>query len=387
MSRIQGYELPNYGDMINSRPRTVAYAQALHQSLQPGDIVLDIGSGPGLFAMLACQMGAGRVYALEPDDSILVAADIAKANGFTEYIQFIQNISTAVSLPERVNLIISDLRGVLPLFESHIPSIIDARKRFLAEGGTLIPQQDILYVTVVEDLKTYQGFCSPWQDDHYQLDLQAPLKYVLNGWQKANITTEQLLSTPKCWASLDYRFITQANTRGEVSLEIQRDGQAHGLSIWFDSELIEGVGFSNAPGAPRLIYGQAFFPFLKPLDVHEGDILHVNIRADLVGRDYEWTWKTRHIPKHGVEKKEWDFEQSTFFSMPLSTSRTRKISAEYKPDLLKDGVIARFMLNMMDGSHSLKEVATLAVERFPELIPDWKSAMAYASELAEKYGM
>jgi len=36
--------------------------------------VLEIGTGPGIFAVLACQLGASRVYAIEADPIIQVAA-------------------------------------------------------------------------------------------------------------------------------------------------------------------------------------------------------------------------------------------------------------------------------------------------------------------------
>ena len=300
-------------------------------------------------------------------------------------IEFIQEISTSVTLPERANLIISDLRSILPLFESHLSSIMDARQRLLAPGGVLIPQKDHMYCAIVEASKIYQSFNSPWQDQPYQLNFQAPLKYVLNSWIKAKLEPEQLLSDPQSWASLDYRILTQENFKGEVSLTILRDGRAHGLGLWFDTELIEGVGFSNAPGQPQLIYGQAFFPFLAPLDVHKGDVLQVHMRADLVGRDYEWTWKTRCLPGGKTGKESWDFEQSTFLSVPVSLNHLKRIAAGYTPNLSEEGLATRFMLDLMDGNTPLQEIAHAAAERFPERFPDEKAALTRAGELSEKY--
>ena len=82
MQKTHSYSLSSYGEMIADHPRTDAYVNAIRQSLHPGDIVLDIGSGPGLFALVACHMGASKVYALEPDNSILLAAENARENGF-----------------------------------------------------------------------------------------------------------------------------------------------------------------------------------------------------------------------------------------------------------------------------------------------------------------
>ena len=379
------YSLFDYGWMIADHPRTDAYVQALRQSLRPGQIVVDIGSGPGLFALLACQMGAGKVYAIEPDDSILVGSEIARENGFAKCIEFIQDISTSVTLPTPADLIISDLRGVLPIFGSNLASIIDARQRLLAPGGVLIPQKDTLYAAIVEDSKTYQSFSSPWQDNPYQLNMQALLKYALNGWQKAKLAPEQLLSLPQVWASLDYRNLTRTSVQGEACLAIHRAGRAHGLGVWFDTDLIEGVGFSNAPGQPQLIYGQAFFPFMAPLDVQAGDVIQVNLRADMVGRDYEWTWKTRCLPGGHSGERDWDFEQSTFYHTPVSMDGLKHIAASYTPGLSQDGLVTRFMLDKMDGSTPLEEIARAAAEHFPERFPDWKAALSRAGELSEKY--
>ena len=138
------YSISGYGQMITDDARMAAYSAALRQSVKPGCTVLDIGTGTGILALLACQYGAGSVYAIEPDNAIEVARKIASANGYSNRIHFIQKLSTEVKLPVKADVIISDLRGVLPLFQSHLPSIIDARERLLAPGGALIPQRDTI---------------------------------------------------------------------------------------------------------------------------------------------------------------------------------------------------------------------------------------------------
>ena len=137
------YSLHFYGEMIANRPRVERYVEALRQAVKPDSVVLDLGCGQGLFALLACRFGARRVYAIEPDNVINIAREAAAANGFRDRIEFFQSVSTEVTLPEPATIIISDLRGVLPWFQKHIPSIVDARQRLLAPGGVLIPRRDI----------------------------------------------------------------------------------------------------------------------------------------------------------------------------------------------------------------------------------------------------
>ena len=89
------YSVSAYGSMIRDRVRMDAYAVALRQAIRPGATVVDIGTGTGIMACLACRYGAGRVYAIEPADVIEVARRIAAANGLADRIRFIQKPSTA----------------------------------------------------------------------------------------------------------------------------------------------------------------------------------------------------------------------------------------------------------------------------------------------------
>jgi protein arginine N-methyltransferase 1 len=59
------YDLIAYGDMIADKGRTSAYARALESLVVPESVVLDIGTGAGILALLACRAGAARVYAVE----------------------------------------------------------------------------------------------------------------------------------------------------------------------------------------------------------------------------------------------------------------------------------------------------------------------------------
>lgn len=49
------YSLSGYGDMIADRVRIEAFAQALRGAIRPGAVVMDIGTGPGIMAVLACN--------------------------------------------------------------------------------------------------------------------------------------------------------------------------------------------------------------------------------------------------------------------------------------------------------------------------------------------
>lgn len=54
------------------------------------------------------------MYAIEPGDCVQLARDLAQANGCADRIRFIQDFSTNVTLPERADVIVADVRGILP---------------------------------------------------------------------------------------------------------------------------------------------------------------------------------------------------------------------------------------------------------------------------------
>jgi len=62
------------------RVRTGAYCQALALAVKPGDVVVDLGAGTGIFTLHACRLGARLVHAIEPNDVIQVAREVVHAN-------------------------------------------------------------------------------------------------------------------------------------------------------------------------------------------------------------------------------------------------------------------------------------------------------------------
>src|ERR1044071_9186116 len=100
------YRLREYGQMIADFGRTAAYAKALERRVTPESVVVDIGTGTGIFALLAARLGARKVYAIDPSDAIEYGRRIAAANGLSERVDFIQGLSTDIQLPEKADVIV-----------------------------------------------------------------------------------------------------------------------------------------------------------------------------------------------------------------------------------------------------------------------------------------
>lgn len=373
------YSLKGYARMLADSVRREAYEAALAEAVRPGCTVTEIGTGLGYFAVRACEMGAGVVHAIEPDAVVGIARDVARASRFGNRIQFHSQSSLEVDGLPTANVLLSDLRGVLPLFGHHIPSIMDARHRLLAPAGVQVPLRDRILVAPVEAEDRYRECVRPWGDPGLSGVLGPVSTRLVNAWSKVRVEGDQLCAPPSIWAELDYRTITEPNLVGSLSWSLDRPRTLHGFVAWFETDLTESVGFSAGPGSPATIYGHAFFPFPEPLQCEGGDSLDVDLRAHLIGADYIWQWRTRCGDRR--------FDQSTLAGVPLSAAHIRRGSDSHVPELGEDGRIAGFVFSAMDGSATVAEIATRLRGAFPDRFGDDASALGRVSALAREWGV
>ncbi len=379
------YDVQTHAQMISDSVRMAGYARALRQAVQPGSVVVDLGTGTGVFSLLACRYGARQVYAIEQDDVIQLARQLAAANECLERIQFIQERSARVSLPEPADVMVSDLRDILPWFGRHIPVIADARRRFLKPGGVLIPQRDSVWAAPVEAPNLHGLRPQAWGETAHGLDLGLVWRLAANDFRRARVWPEQLLAEPRCWALLEYARIENPGVEARIEWTIARAGTGHGFVAWFDSTLAEGAAFSNAPHAAEAIYGQAFFPWLEPVELHAGERVSVQLNGSLVGEEYIWSWESSVADPDRPEAPEASFKQSTFYGNVLSLAPLRKTAAGYVPFLDDDGRIDQQILGWMDGRNSLEEIARRLTEQFPQRFPEREEALSRAAGLSLRY--
>jgi protein arginine N-methyltransferase 1 len=385
------YSLGDYGDMIADKVRMDPYAYALKAVVEADSVVLDIGTGTGLHALLACKFGARKVYAIEPNDAIHLARELALENGFADRIEFFQDISTHITLPEKANVIVSDLRGVLPLYDGHIPAIIDARQRHLAPGGILIPKHDTIWISLVEAGNVYKDLIAPW-DYPYGISMKEAERIVLNDWFEKTTDTfnkSSLLIEPQVWAEVDYASIENPDmSSAPIIQNATRDGTAHGLLVWFDGEIADGIRVFNGPVADNVaeVYGCAFFPLLEPVPIARGDTIVLRVQAELVEGHYSWRWHTHILDGDNSKFTKADFEQSTELHNPLDSAELNKRILNFKPTRNEAGEIDLFILGMMDGGSTIDQITSQVQDKFPQRFKSQREAQLYVSDLAQDFG-
>jgi protein arginine N-methyltransferase 1 len=376
------YSLDQYATMFGDKLRMAAYSAAIARAVSPGDAVVDLGCGPGIFALLACQAGARRVYAIDTDGVVDFARHLAAVNGFSDRILFLRGDSRAIHLPERANVIVADVRGVVPLHSHAIGTLEDARDRFLAAGGRLIPSCDTLCAAVIEHSEFYGQLVHPWTTVP-NLHLSSGLPLVLNMLHRFHLKPYQVVSKPCSWHVLDYMSGVTIPAEAHLELPITRAATGHGLGIWFETILLDDIGFSTAPRDSETIYGHIFLPWLESLALREGEVCSVDLRAHLVGNDYIWQWETNLPASHG--RNEIRFVQSTFYGSLFPPSFLQKRTQDFVPVLNEAGQAERWLLQAMDGGRPLQDIASEAARLFPHVFRRTEDAFNLAADLAEKF--
>lgn len=385
MSKVSGYDLLGYGTMVQCEPRMSAYADALRGAVTPGCTVIDLGAGPGVFALLACVYGAGKVIAIDPDPSIGLLHQLAHDNGFSDRIEVFQGKSTDYQPSSKADVIVSDLRGGMPLYQGHVESIRDARERLLVPGGILIPGRDQLRIAAVESAATYAEFDKPWRSNAFDIDLSAGSRFVVNRKLHVDVGEDVLLGSPQHLATLDYQTIVDPNLRRKVTLPIARDGLVHGLLLWFDAELADGTGFSNAPGQPSLVYRQMFCPLEQPQEVGPGDTLHAEIMANLIDGSYIWSWNTS-LSRGADSAVEPLFRQSNFLSTIFQPGQLKQHAEGSVPAKSETMAVDALGLSLIDGERSFRTIAEAVMARYPDAFSSFADGLNHVTRLAGRYG-
>jgi protein arginine N-methyltransferase 1 len=375
-----GYTVAGYGRMVADEVRVGGYARALEAVVRPGCTVLDIGTGTGVFAMHAARLGARRVYAVDPADAIDTARELARLNGVADRIEFHQDLSLRLSLPERVDVIVCDLRGVLPPFRGLVATVADARERLLAPGGVIIPRRDTLYAAPIEAPERWWAHAGP--DRVLGFDYRPARRHTAGQWTRGLFGSGQLLAEPREWGAIDYRATVDPEIGGSpVEWTVARAGTAHGLAVWFHAELAEGVGFHTGPDSVT-VYQTALFPWPEPVALAPGDRVRATIEARLPADEYVFSWDTT-VERGGAPPL--SFRQSDLVARLPSLAALRRRADSFVPALGGEGEVEAFALARMDGRASVGEIARALMERFPGRFARWEDAVSRVGGLSERF--
>jgi protein arginine N-methyltransferase 1 len=355
-------------------PRVDAFRRAIEAATSPGQLVLDLGTGIGTYAMFAARAGA-RVLAVEDLPVIDVARGLAADNGLADRITFLRGRTERLEPPEPADVLVFEDFSPYLYHPETAEILLDVRRRWLRPGASSVPRSIGLFAAPVCCPDTYRGL-TPWPDDAaYGLDVRRLTGELLNRLHAAAWGPDVLLGEPVEMARVEPLALDPFGLDREVRWPVKKSGTLHGIGLWMDLDLADGVLYSNAPSGRSSGWNQVLLPLIEPLEVQAGQevVARIMTLGPSPRKPAWWSWR--------VTAASGKREGNTFRGTPLSSSQLREARLDRRPKLTARGRHCRDALELMDGSRSIEEIARELLARYPELGGEAEVYRLVASEL------
>ncbi|PON56910.1 Protein arginine N-methyltransferase [Parasponia andersonii] len=298
-------------EMLCDRVRMDAYYSSIFENKHHfhGKTVLDVGTGSGILAIWSAQAGARKVYAVEATKMAEHARALIKANNLEDVIEVIESNVEEVTLPEKVDVIISEWMGYFLLRESMFDSVIYARDHWLKPTGVMYPSHARMWVAPIrsglgEHKKgDYDLAMEDWDNfvgetkTYYGVDMsvlskpfsEEQMKYYLQTSMWSNLHPNQVIGSPAIvkeidclTASVNDILEVRADVLSSITLENTR---LCGFGGWFDVHFRgrqedpaqQEIELTTAPSTDNgTHWGQQVFLLHPPVRVSEGDNLSLS---------------------------------------------------------------------------------------------------------------
>ncbi|KAL9667643.1 hypothetical protein QQ045_002006 [Rhodiola kirilowii] len=298
-------------EMLSDRVRMDAYYNSIMRNKHhfAGKSVLDVGTGSGILAIWSAQAGARKVYAVEATKMSEHARALVKANNLEDVVDVIEGSIEDISLPEKVDVIISEWMGYFLLRESMFDSVICARDRWLKPNGVMYPSHARMWMAPIvsgltdQKFDEYDGSMEDW---HYFADemkndygvnmnvltnsySEEQKKYFLQTTLWSNLQPNQVIGTPAIVKEIDCSTATVneiLEVRSKFSSKItEEEARLSALGGWFDvhfrgskeNPAQEDIELTTAPSVDQgTHWGQQVFVLHPSVNVSLGDELSVS---------------------------------------------------------------------------------------------------------------
>jgi predicted RNA methylase len=236
--------------MLADTVRNQAYAKAIAAKVQPGDIVLDIGCGAGLTAMLAARAGAKHVYAIEGQPLIAAAAkQVIADNGLSDKITVLSKWSHELvigeDLPARVDVVVSEIVDSNLLGEGALATLTHAMEHLAKPNARAVPESGTLKAQLVESAALRTQY-RPLEAEGF--DLSAFHKFANVAQVTPNDSAAcglRPLGPTNDLFHFDFTRPDMSHGKTTVPLFSTTVGTAHAVVVSFDMILAPGISVSN----------------------------------------------------------------------------------------------------------------------------------------------
>lgn len=273
--RVPGFHL----GMLADRERNVAFRRAIERHAA-GKIVLDIGAGSGLLAMIAARAGAAHVFAVEANEALAeTAREIIAANGLADKVTVIGRHSTTLTRDEiggGAGLLVSEIFSHHLVGEGALPSLRHAMRELALPGARMLPSAASIRVALASHaghprrrVEEVEGFDLSLFNRHADLS-----RDVSTGDPKL-----EPRSAPADLFAFDLTacdFLKEERARIELA---SHGGRIDGFVQWIRLQLDEEEAYENPPGG-RSHWPLVFHPLDEAVETAPGDVVTVEAWRD-----------------------------------------------------------------------------------------------------------
>ncbi len=270
--------------MLADKARNRAYAKAIAAKVRPGDVVLDIGCGAGLTAMLAARAGAKHVYTCEQQPLIAQAATrVIAQNGLSDRITVIpkwsHDIVIGKDMPEQADVVISEIVDTVLLGEGALATLTHAMGALAKPEARAVPERGTLKAQPVES-GDLLDLWRPQEAEGFDLSAFHPFARL------AQLTPNDLetcalqpLGTATDLFQFDFTRPNINPARATKDLVCTGAGTIHAVFVSFEMELAPGILVANDLRSGGH-WGRTAFLLDQPVFAEAGVQLRVTAQHD-----------------------------------------------------------------------------------------------------------
>jgi type I protein arginine methyltransferase len=347
-------ELIEHRKYLTDERKIAAYRTALAEVVQPGDIVLDLGSGTGLLGYLACEAGAKAVIAVDRGDILGVARHIAAANGYADRITHIHGFSTETVVPTPADVVVCDQIGGLVHDAGILSFYADARSRLLAPDARLVPASFDIFLTPVT-FEPGREAVEFWSSRPASIDVGPIRSFAANTEWRYKIAVDDVAKLAPEEVLASFASDHEDPITGSVTYVVADAGPLDGFLGWFEARLSPSVTLTNNPWSPeRFERWCNFYPLDAEIAVSPGD--HVQLNLDLRPRLNVVSWST--TVRHGDGRTR-AVRRSNFNGSFLTSSTVDGYTSDQAVPRTDCGQLIRRIVDLIDGSRTQRDIVEL----------------------------
>lgn len=287
--------------MLADAVRVDSYHAAIQKYVQPGDTVVDLGSGTGVLSFFASKKKPKQVYAIDHGPIIEMAKHLARKNDIHN-ISFVQEHSTKFTPEELVDVIIHEQIGDYLLDEDMVRNLCDLRDRILKPGGKILPSEFDLFM---EPAQLEAGLRTPflWEQKLHGIRFEGTKEWLQSERNTIGKTDIRCRLRPNqvahflCETEPVFTFdIMSADpdnmpTKFVARKKVTYPGMMDGFCLYFNIRFDEEIAIPTGPFSPTTHWANQLFR-TEPVACKPGDIIALEL--EMPSYTSVKNWKVTH---------------------------------------------------------------------------------------------